>query len=131
MADPTRVRQIVRNLITNALRYGGSTITVTTGSRGETAYVQVRDDGPGIPEEKRDRIFEPYESAHEAVGMPGSVGLGLTISRKLARLLGGDLSYRSDGGSLFELTLPAADHVASAAAAQEIETPLSWSSLLS
>jgi len=130
MADPTRVRQIVRNLVTNALRYGGNTITVTTGSHGETTFVQVYDDGPGIPEEKRDQIFEPYESAHEAVGMPGSVGLGLTISRKLARLLGGDLSYRSEGGSLFELTLPAADHVA-VGASRESETPLSWSSLLS
>ena len=131
-ADPTRVRQIVRNLITNALRYGGHTITVSTGRRGDEVYVRVHDDGPGIPERQRDQIFEPYESVHQAIGTPASVGLGLTISRKLARLLGGDLRYDVDGGSVFELTLPAVDEsVAAASAAQESRTNLSWSSLLS
>ena len=133
LADPTRVRQIVRNLVTNALRYGGRTITVSTGQRSDEVYIRVHDSGPGIQEGQRERIFEPYESVHEAVGTPGSVGLGLTISRKLARLLGGDLTYDVVDGSVFELTLPAcADTAMSVTAAdQEMETPLSWSSLLS
>jgi PAS domain S-box-containing protein len=132
-ADPTRVRQIVRNLVTNALRYGGRTITVSTGGRGDEVYVRVHDDGPGIPERQRDQIFEPYESVHQAIGTPASVGLGLTISRKLARLLGGDLRYHVDGGSVFELTLPGADDEVApvASPAQGSKTNLSWSSILS
>jgi len=134
VADPTRVRQIVRNLLTNAMRYGGSTITVSSGVRADEAYVRVHDDGPGIAENQHEQIFEPYESVHVAVGTPGSVGLGLTISRKLARLMGGDLVYRVADGSVFELILPlAADarNEADDVGVQATETPLSWSSLLS
>jgi PAS domain S-box-containing protein len=131
VADPTRVRQIVRNLVTNALRYGGRTITVSTGGSSDAVYVRVHDDGPGIPERQRDQIFEPYESVHRVIGTPASVGLGLTISRKLARLLGGELRYDVDGGSVFELTLPgAADALAVTPPAQDSRTNLSWSSIV-
>ncbi len=134
-ADPTRVRQIVRNLLTNALRYGGPVIWVSAGSEGDKAFIRVHDNGPGIPPDRQNQIFEPYESVHESIGTPGSVGLGLTISRKLARLMGGDLTYRIADGSLFELTLELAPEVSQPAstvdADQDVDTPLSWSSLLS
>lgn len=104
-ADPIRVRQIIRNLITNATRYGGPSIEVVMKSTAGARIVEVIDDGPGIPEPDRERIFEPYERAHDTVGQPGSVGLGLSVSRTLAELMGGSLTYRFDGKSVFTLEL--------------------------
>lgn len=104
--DPGRVRQILRNLVTNALRYGGDLITVRVPDDGNPR-VQVCDNGPGIPVEDRARIFESYQKAHRAPGVTGSVGLGLAISRTLARKMGGDLTYtHEEGHSVFELTFP-------------------------
>ena len=106
-ADSLRVRQILRNLISNALRYGGERISVRVGSDGETVFVRVEDDGPGVIEEEHDRIFEPYRRAHDAPGVTASMGLGLSISRHLARLMGGELSYCKEPGlSVFTLSMP-------------------------
>lgn len=104
-ADPIRVRQILRNLVTNAIRYGGPRIDVIMTSTSGAHIVEVVDDGPGIPVEDRERIFEAYERAHTAMGQPGSVGLGLTVSRTLADLMGGSLTYKYDGRSRFRLEL--------------------------
>lgn len=110
IGDPDRVRQIVRNLLSNAQRYGGDTIRLQLDAEDGRAILRVRDDGAGVPEEDRERIFEPYASAHGPNAHAGSIGLGLAISRKLARLMDGDLTYRyGDGESIFELTLPVAD----------------------
>jgi PAS domain S-box-containing protein len=107
-ADPTRFRQIARNLLTNAMRYGGEEVVVVTQSNGDRGILQVRDNGPGIDPEDLERIFEPYERATDVeVVRPGSVGLGLYVSRQLARLMGGDLTCRrEDDETVFELTLP-------------------------
>jgi signal transduction histidine kinase len=106
-ADPGRLRQIIRNLITNAIRYGGSRIEVVLVDADDHALVQVRDDGAGIPDEHRHGIFTPYYRAHEHRGQPSSVGLGLSVSHHLATLMGGGLSYRhEDSWSVFELRLP-------------------------
>jgi signal transduction histidine kinase len=110
LGDPDRVRQIVRNLITNAMRYGGETIRVEIGRDGDMVLLRVCDNGSGVAEDDRERIFESYESAHGDPGRSGSIGLGLAISRRLARLMGGDLVYRYVAGeSVFELSLPDAD----------------------
>ena len=98
IGDPARVRQIVRNLVTNALRYGAGAIEITTGMRASGAWLTVSDEGTGIPEQEAERVFEPYERGEAGV-MPGSIGLGLAISRELARLMGGDLTYRRARGS--------------------------------
>lgn len=108
IGDPIRVRQILRNLITNALRYGGRNIEVVTSLTQGVVSVEVIDDGPGIPQEDQERIFSAYERAHHSAGQPGSVGLGLTVSRTLAELMSGSLTYRYDGGSVFTLELPRA-----------------------
>jgi signal transduction histidine kinase len=94
-------------------------------------FVRVRDDGPGVPAGLRERIFDPYESAHDPAGQPGSVGLGLTVSRKLARLMGGDLTYcYEEATSVFELRLPAAPTEPDVVVPpDQLEIPLSWSSL--
>jgi signal transduction histidine kinase len=107
VGDPERVRQIVRNLISNALRYGGDTIRVEVLSADSNSRVLVCDNGTPIAEEDRERIFQPYQRAHDAPGLPDSLGLGLAISRQLAQLMGGDLTYRHHNGeSVFELALP-------------------------
>ena len=110
VGDPHRVRQVIRNLISNALRYGGSDIRIAVESGVDTANVIVCDNGSPIPMQDRKRIFEQYERAHDASRIAESLGLGLTISRKLANRMGGDLTYRYDGAeSIFELSLPRAD----------------------
>jgi PAS domain S-box-containing protein len=108
-ADAIRVRQITRNLIINADRYGGRHIAVCVVDGDGVRTLEVSDDGVGVPEAHRPFIFEPYHRAHRDVGRTESVGLGLTVSRHLAELMGGSLSYTYTGGrSVFRLTLPAA-----------------------
>ena len=108
IADPGRVRQIVRNLLTNANRYGGPHVSVKIKRRASTLFLSVIDDGGGLPEADWERIFASYEGAHPMSGRSDSVGIGLTISRELARLMGGELTYRfADDQSIFELSLPA------------------------
>ncbi len=106
--DASRVRQILRNLIVNALRYGGENITVSTETDGGVVRLYVRDDGPGVPAGEVAAIFEPFARAHAASTQPASIGLGLSVSRDLARRMDGDLEYsRVDGHTVFILTLPA------------------------
>ncbi len=103
--DPRRVRQIVRNLLTNASRYGGPTIEVHIED-GDPVRLRVIDDGDGVPKEASD-VFAAYSRAHEGTGLPGAIGLGLTISRSLAEAMGGALTHRrEDGRTVFELVLP-------------------------
>ena len=105
--DPVRLRQILRNLVSNAIRYGGDAIDVTGFVASGLFVIEVKDNGPPIPEDDRERIFEPYERAHHTEGRPGSVGLGLSVSRTLAELMRGSLTYRHDELSIFRLELPA------------------------
>jgi signal transduction histidine kinase len=117
-ADPERVRQILVNLVMNAVKYtpeNGGTITLTCATVDHTVVAEVADTGPGIPVEKLGSIFEPFEQlAAGLTGRQGGVGLGLAISRDLARGMGGDLTVSScvGIGSRFTLTLPLArpDH---------------------
>ena len=103
-ADVIRVRQILRNLITNAARYGGDEITVRTGV-ASSPFVEVSDNGDGIDLQHREAIFVPYFQAGEERVL-GSLGLGLSISRELARRMGGDLTYvHEDDRSVFRLQL--------------------------
>ena len=104
-ADPVRVRQIVRNLATNAKRYGGSSRRLTFDAAAGT--IEVRDDGPPIPDHVVASMFEPYGRAADDSAPTDSVGLGLSVARTLARLMHGDVDYRRDGEeSVFRLSLP-------------------------
>lgn len=107
-ADPLRFRQIIRNLLTNAARYGGSDIWIEVSDVGDSVIIAVVDDGNGVHPRYAATIFEAYERGHESEpSMPGSVGLGLAVSRRLADLMGGSLQYRRAGGNTrFELSLP-------------------------
>jgi signal transduction histidine kinase len=111
--DPRRVRQILLNLLSNAIKFGaGQPIEVTSGPGPDGGVsVAVRDHGPGIPAEDLARVFDEFVQLEHSRGQQVSTGtgLGLPISRRLARLLGGDLRAESAAGqgSTFRLTLPA------------------------
>ncbi len=107
IADPPRLRHAIHNLISNAVLYGGEAVTVITGSGDGSGWVDVVDDGPGLPAGVAERAFERYRS--EALSTAGSVGLGLAVANLLATAMGGDLAYRRESGSTtFRLTLPLA-----------------------
>jgi PAS domain S-box-containing protein len=107
LGDAMRVRQVVRNLVANAIVHGGDCIRVSTARVGHQARVTVADDGPGLAAGDEARVFEPFQRGSHSSAGHGSVGLGLTISRHLARLMGGDLTYRrEDGMTVFRLVLP-------------------------
>lgn len=104
--DPARVRQIVRNLLTNAVKYGGGDIRLEVGLRDGLGYIEVSDDGPGVSDDRIEEIFEPYVRAHTREGTTASLGLGLAIARRLAQAMGGDLTYEHSGGrTRFRLSL--------------------------
>ncbi len=116
-ADGARFRQIIRNLLVNAQRYGGDDIRVSVGRAGDpdarAVFVDVRDTGPPLPSNVRAEIFERYYRTGQVPGLTASVGLGLTVSRDLARRMGGDLGYDHDGTeAVFRLLIPAAERVA-------------------
>ena len=107
VGDSARVRQILRNLLSNACRYGGDHIKIRLFGDGDDGFIRVADDGEGVPEGEVERIFEPYHRAHSQDTQPAAIGVGLSVSRQLARLMDGDLVYRREGGwSVFELRLP-------------------------
>lgn len=105
--DPDQVRQVLFNLLSNAAKFSptGREIVVGVERRGDQAVVQVRDRGDGVASDDAERIFERYERA--ADDTPGA-GLGLYLSRRIARAHGGDLYLvpAEHDGSVFELTLP-------------------------
>jgi signal transduction histidine kinase len=127
VGDEDRVRQILVNLLSNAVKFTlrGGEIRITCGTakkaegpiagtdEGLWAYVRVSDTGVGITPEEADVVFEPFEQALHSPA-EGGTGLGLTISRQLARLMGGDLTLQSTpgAGSTFTLWLPAQQTVA-------------------
>ncbi|MGI8508661.1 MAG: sensor histidine kinase, partial [Gemmatimonadaceae bacterium] len=128
IGDEHRVRQLLVNLLSNAIKFTppGGTVTVTCRTAelagrvdtlcgaGWWAHIRVEDTGIGVPLKEQSRIFEPFvqvEAGHTRT--QGGTGLGLAISRRLARLMGGDLSLESTPGkgSAFTLCLPASERV--------------------
>jgi signal transduction histidine kinase len=103
--DPVAVGQILINLVDNACKYGQSGIELTSRLAGEGLEICVSDHGPGIAAERAGHLFQAF-SKSKTDSVPG-IGLGLFVSRQLARDLGGDMEHRSaDPGAAFVLTLP-------------------------
>ncbi len=122
-ADPLRVRQILRNLISNAIRYGGPDVAICAAYDDGRIRVSVEDNGHGIPDELRDVVFSSYSSAHERPGETDAVGIGLNVSRRLAELMDGTLEYRRlDDTTVFTLVLPV-ERSEVAADARSAQTP--------
>jgi signal transduction histidine kinase len=115
-APPVRVRgdahhlaRALRNLVDNAQRHARSYIELRLSLDGTTAQVEVVDDGPGIPEAEHERVFERFVRLDASRARDsGGTGLGLPISRQIARAHGGDLTVASGKPTRFVLTLPAA-----------------------
>jgi signal transduction histidine kinase len=135
-ADPNRVRQILVNLVMNAVKYvPAGTITLTCAVASDTVVAHVADTGPGIPAETLDSIFEPFiQLTAGLTDRRGGVGLGLAISRDLARGMNGDLTVESTlgAGSRFTLTLPLAGSGptkarAAVAGPRRMDSPASYS----
>jgi signal transduction histidine kinase len=110
-AEFRRVLQIMLNLVTNAIRYSpdGTQVSIGISNADDVATINVTDEGAGIPEGDREKIFEKFERLGRS-GDGGS-GLGLYISRKLARIMGGDLlvTDAEGSGAKFTLSLPSSD----------------------
>jgi signal transduction histidine kinase len=106
-ADRSRVDRIVANLIGNALEHGGDDVVVRVGRDDQGPFVEVTDAGSGIAPEHLPHVFDRFYRADSARSGPGS-GLGLSIARENARLLGGDVEVRSEpgAGSRFTFRLP-------------------------
>jgi signal transduction histidine kinase len=115
VGDEMRVRQILVNLLSNAVKFtpAGGCITIRaqvvpvhSGAAGASMALVVEDTGVGIPPAEIDAVFEPYvQSKSESENTRRGTGLGLPISRRLARLMGGDLTLRSELGHGSQFTL--------------------------
>jgi signal transduction histidine kinase len=124
IGDPGRVRQIIRNLLSNAASYGGPDISISIQTEGATVGISVGDNGNGVPPSQAEQIFEPYHRVHAASPTSGTLGLGLSVSRTLARHMAGDLVYHRVGGvTTFELHLPAAEPLGLSARTQPSTVP--------
>lgn len=105
VTDADRLHEIVVNLLTNAYRYGGPSVSVSAHNGAGSIRLSVTDDGEGVPEGFVGELFQPFSRASSVTGTPGS-GLGLTISHRLAKAVGGDLVYEpGDRGARFVVTL--------------------------
>jgi signal transduction histidine kinase len=110
IADPLRLEQIVTNLVTNAFKYGGPTVHIEARADDHMAMLVVSDDGPGVSDELRAHIFDPFIRGSGTAGVQGS-GLGLAIVRNLAQAFGGDAWHEdaSPHGARFVLALKTED----------------------
>ena len=110
--NPDRMGQVIGNLLSNAIKYtpAGGWVQVEAGARATEAWIAVRDNGPGIAEAERSRVFEPFYRSQAAQRFPQGLGLGLTIARALTEAHGGRLTLESrpDEGSVFTVWLPLA-----------------------
>ena len=111
-ADPVQIGQVLTNIIENAVRYSprGSTIEISAARWRSSVQVRVTDQGPGIPEEDRERVFEEFYR-RDAGGARGGTGLGLAISRAIVNAHGGTISIgrAPTGGTAVTFELPIAD----------------------
>ena len=110
--DTTSLAQVVRNLVDNAARHADASIAVAVREGGDQVELSVEDDGPGIPEDQRDRVFERFVRLDEArVRDAGGSGLGLAIVKEIVTAHGGTVTVSSAaglGGARFVVRLPAA-----------------------
>jgi signal transduction histidine kinase len=110
LADRVKVEQIVLNLVSNAIKFTPrrGSITLSCGRKGQNVFVEVIDTGPGIPADKHEAVFEPFvQLGRSLTHVQEGAGLGLAISRDLARAMHGDLTLDSvpGQGARFTLTL--------------------------
>lgn len=105
---PTAIRRALGNLIDNAVKYGGRADVTCTGAQGEIC-VTIRDDGPGIADDRHEDMFKPFHRGEKSRSRDtGGTGLGMTVARSIIRAHGGDIQLhnRQQGGLRVEVTFP-------------------------
>ena len=108
-ADQLRVRQVLRNLLSNAQKWGGENVYVTCHRGDGLAVITVADNGKGVPPEIEHRLFDRYMHEGNVALTIGTVGMGLAVVKILATGMGGDIRYeRDDGWTRFVLSIPVA-----------------------
>ena len=120
-ADPNRVEQILRNLIENARKYGGTHVGIDAMRDQDRWLIVISDNGPGVPEDQRETIFNRFEQLDTGnTREHGGLGLGLTITRLLVEAMGGKVWYEPGFpvGARFCFTLPAGVAAAASAPAE-------------
>ena len=106
--DPGMLRQILHVLVGNAIRHGGERVAIWAAVEGEEVRLTVSDDGPGLPEELSDRVFERYVDLAELARTTSRGGSGLAVASALGELIGGQMSYKRDPSwTHFSVRLPA------------------------
>ena len=107
IGDPTRVNHVIRHLVSNAVQHGGQNLIIHSRGHGHEVTLYVNDDGPALSDEVTSRAFEPFYHRPENEDSLGN-GIGLTVSRILARAMGGDVHLDNDHtGTTAALRLPA------------------------
>jgi len=111
LADPDRIQQVLANLLSNAVKFthAGGEVSVDWDATPEQVRIHIRDNGPGIPSDKLEAIFEPFvQLGGSLTRVAEGAGLGLAISRELSRAMGGDVTVQTElgNGSTFTVTLP-------------------------
>jgi signal transduction histidine kinase len=125
-ADRMRVRQILRNLLSNASKHGGPGVSITARQRSQMLEITVSDDGPGVPADKEPLLFTKFVHKGEDPLTAGSVGLGLAVVNLLADGMGGDARYiREEGWSRFVVRLPVDEAGASVGTSAWTDSPRS------
>lgn len=108
--DAARLRHVLINLLSNAARHGGPEVGIEVTSGEGVIDIEVWDNGPGVPEDRVERLFERWVHNGDAPLLTGSVGLGLAIASRLVDLMGGSLQYqRFAGKTYFVVTVPQAE----------------------
>ncbi len=110
VGDPVALRRVLCNILDNAMKFGRGEVTVEVARTPDGARVIVADDGPGIPEGQRDRVFNPYARLeHSRSRQTGGSGLGLAIARQIVETHGGTIAIAQSraGGAAIEIVIPA------------------------
>jgi signal transduction histidine kinase/ligand-binding sensor domain-containing protein/DNA-binding response OmpR family regulator len=134
--DVEKLRQIVSNLLSNAIKFvpEGGKVSVSAEESGKIFRIEVADDGPGIPADQLDKIFDRFYQVDDFATRSGEgTGIGLTLARELVKLLGGEIRVESrlGAGTKFTVLLPVSRNAAiePVAPGQEVQAvPMSWSS---